>query len=63
MQYTSRRAGPETQGITLGALQSLGALARVAGPVAGGLLYQAVGMRAPYAFGAAVREAMEEHTT
>lgn len=51
--YVSRQAGPEAQGLTLGVQQSLGALARVLGPVAGGLAYQLLGMRAPYFLGAA----------
>jgi MFS family permease len=51
--YVSRQAGAESQGLTLGVQQSLGALARVLGPVAGGLAYQFLGMRAPYWLGAA----------
>ena len=50
--YTSRQAGPEVQGAVLGVLQSMGALARVLGPAMGGLLYQLLGMRAPYWAGA-----------
>jgi DHA1 family tetracycline resistance protein-like MFS transporter len=50
--YVSRQAPPESQGTTLGVLQSMNALARVLGPAAGGLLYQFFGMRGPYSFGA-----------
>jgi MFS transporter, DHA1 family, tetracycline resistance protein len=50
--YVSRQAGREAQGLTLGVLQSVGALARVLGPTMGGLAYQFVGMRAPYWLGA-----------
>lgn len=51
--YTSRQAGPDAQGITLGVAQSIGALARVLGPAAGGAFYQLLGMRSPYLLGAA----------
>ncbi len=51
--YISRQAGPAAQGLTLGVLQSTGALARVLGPLLGGLAYQFVGARAPYYLGAA----------
>jgi MFS family permease len=51
--YVSRQAGAESQGLTLGVQQSLGALARVLGPMAGGLCYQVIGMRSPYYLGAA----------
>lgn len=48
------RLGPaDGQGSLLGVLQSAGALARVFGPAAGGLLYQSVSPRAPYAAAAA----------
>jgi DHA1 family tetracycline resistance protein-like MFS transporter len=50
--YTSRQAAPEVQGSVLGVFQSTGALARAVGPAAGGLLYQLLGMRAPYVVGA-----------
>jgi DHA1 family tetracycline resistance protein-like MFS transporter len=50
--YTSRQAGREVQGAVLGILQSMSALSRVIGPAAGGLLYQLLGLRAPYAAGA-----------
>jgi len=49
--YVSRAAPPETQGTTLGVLQSMNALARVLGPLVAGLLYQRYGMRGPYAAG------------
>lgn len=51
--YTSRRAGPAAQGMTLGVMQSLSALARALGPFAGGLAYQAIAPWGPYALGAA----------
>lgn len=48
------RLGPaDGQGSLLGVLQSAGALARVFGPAAGGVLYQSIGPRAPYAAAAA----------
>lgn len=50
--YVSRRAGSDIQGLTLGTLQSLSALARVLGPALGGLLYQAIAAPAPYFAGA-----------
>ena len=45
----SRLGAREGQGSVLGVLQSAGALARVFGPAAGGVLYQSFGPRAPYA--------------
>lgn len=51
--YISRSAGPDVQGLTLGTMQSLSALARVLGPAVGGVLYQAVAPPAPYLGGAA----------
>ncbi len=50
--FVSRQAGPEVQGLTLGVQQSLSALARVAGPLSGGLFYEVLGMRGPYFVGA-----------
>jgi DHA1 family tetracycline resistance protein-like MFS transporter len=50
--YVSRSADPEVQGLMLGTLQSLSALARVLGPAVGGLLYQALAPPAPYLAGA-----------
>jgi DHA1 family tetracycline resistance protein-like MFS transporter len=50
----SRAASPEHQGLTLGAAQSLAALGRVLGPLLGGLLYESVGMEAPYLVGGAL---------
>lgn len=50
--YVSRQAADTAQGSVLGALQSMNALARVLGPVAGGVLYQYFGMRGPYSVGA-----------
>ncbi len=51
--YSSQRASAETQGLALGVVQSLAALARVLGPPVGGLAYQYLGMRGPYLLGAA----------
>ena len=50
--FVSRRAGANSQGVTLGSLQSASALARVLGPAAGGVLYQALNPSAPYYLGA-----------
>jgi MFS family permease len=50
--FASRRATATTQGLTLGTLQSASALARAAGPLVGGALYQAIAPRAPYLIGA-----------
>ncbi|MDX2023968.1 MAG: MFS transporter [Deltaproteobacteria bacterium] len=50
--YTSRRAGPAVQGMTLGVMQSLSALARAFGPFAGGLAYQFIAPWGPYVVGA-----------
>lgn len=41
-------SGAEEQGHSLGVAQSLASLARIAGPACGGLLYQSVGMIAPF---------------
>ncbi|MFT3773914.1 MAG: MFS transporter [Minicystis sp.] len=46
--FVSRCADAGSQGAVLGVLQSAGAFARVCGPATGGLLYQAVGIQAPY---------------
>jgi MFS family permease len=46
--YISRRVGPETQGATLGIMQSAGALARASGPLLWGLLYDGLGLRVPF---------------
>ncbi len=62
--YVSKRATKQNQGATLGVNQSIASLARTFGPAAGGLLYSAIGPRAPYlasglgmllAFGLALR--------
>jgi DHA1 family tetracycline resistance protein-like MFS transporter len=50
--YISRRVGPETQGVTLGLMQSAGALARATGPLLWGLLYDGLGLRVPFYVGA-----------
>jgi MFS family permease len=47
----SRLGTSDGQGGVLGVLQSAGALARVFGPASGGMLYQVLGPRAPYAAG------------
>jgi DHA1 family tetracycline resistance protein-like MFS transporter len=51
--YVSRRADSVSQGVTLGAFQSAGALARVFGPAGGGFLYENIGKAAPYFLGSA----------
>jgi MFS family permease len=51
--YVSRRTGVDTQGLTLGTLQSASALARVLGPALGGALYLTIAKSAPYYAGAA----------
>jgi DHA1 family tetracycline resistance protein-like MFS transporter len=50
----SRGTSEHEQGFVLGTNQSLSALARVAGPVAGGALYASVGPAAPFFVGAVV---------
>ncbi len=50
----SRRTGRELQGEALGLNQSVLSLARVIGPIAGGMVYQALGPAAPYLGGAGV---------
>ena len=50
----SRRTGHELQGEALGLNQSVLSLARVIGPIAGGMVYQALGPAAPYLGAAAV---------
>jgi len=50
--YTSRRAGAAVQGTTLGVMQSLSALARALGPLAGGVAYEFIAPWGPYAIGA-----------
>ena len=47
--YVSKRADPAAQGATLGTNQAAAALGRVLGPAFGGLVYGAIGPRAPYA--------------
>jgi MFS family permease len=47
------RAPPGRRGVMLGAQQSAGGLARVLGPLLGGVLFQQVGVGAPYVAGAA----------
>jgi MFS transporter, DHA1 family, tetracycline resistance protein len=50
----SRCTGRELQGEALGLNQSVLALARVIGPIAGGMIYQAMGPAAPYLAGAGI---------
>lgn len=50
----SRRAGHEEQGEVLGVNQSMGSLARVLGPVAGGWVFGALGYRSEFALSAAL---------
>ncbi|MEA3057144.1 MAG: transporter, family, tetracycline resistance protein [Actinomycetota bacterium] len=50
----SERGGAGRRGTTLGVAQSAGALARVVGPIAGGFLFQHVGVPAPSIAGAAL---------
>ncbi len=50
--YTSRSAGASAQGMTLGLMQSLSALARAFGPLAGGVAYETIAPWGPYALGA-----------
>jgi len=50
----SRCTGRELQGEALGLNQSVLALARVMGPIAGGMIYQAMGPAAPYLAGAGI---------
>lgn len=52
------RADPSRRGEVLGAQQSAGGLARVIGPLLGGLLFQRIGPGAPYVVGAAVMAAV-----
>jgi MFS transporter, DHA1 family, tetracycline resistance protein len=47
--YVSKRADPAAQGATLGTNQAAASLGRVLGPAFGGLVYGAIGPRAPYA--------------
>jgi MFS family permease len=48
------RAGAHRRGAVLGVQQAAGGLARVVGPIAGGLLFKHIGVPAPYLTGAAV---------
>jgi multidrug resistance protein len=48
------KVGPERRGGVLGVQQAAGGLARVVGPLAGGVLFQHVGVPAPYLAGAGV---------
>jgi len=50
----SRYVPDDRQGFALGVFRSLGSLARVVGPLAGGLAYYALGAWSPYLLGAAV---------
>jgi MFS family permease len=48
------RGGADRRGTTLGVAQAAGALARVIGPITGGVLFEHVGVPAPYLVGAAL---------
>ena len=50
----SRYVPDDRQGFALGVFRSFGSLARVAGPIAGGMLYYGLGSAAPYFAGAVV---------
>jgi len=52
------RADPSRRGEVLGAQQSAGGLARVIGPLLGGVLFQQIGPGAPYIAGAALMAAV-----
>ena len=51
------RAGAQRRGSALGIQQAAGGLARVVGPLAGGVLFQFVGVSAPFLVGAALLSA------
>lgn len=53
----SRRTGRELQGEALGLNQSVLSLARIMGPIAGGMIYQVMGPAAPYLGGAVMAAA------
>ncbi|MBS1260764.1 MAG: Tetracycline resistance protein, class C [Calditrichaeota bacterium] len=53
----SREAPPGRQGRVLGSFQSMGSLARIFGPLAGGLLYDLLNPNAPFAIGAVIATA------
>ena len=46
--FVSKCSDEQHQGVVLGVFQSIGALARVCGPAASGLLYQQIGHSGPY---------------
>jgi len=50
----SRAAGPRQQGLVQGGNQSIQSLARILGPVCGGVLYAQVGHASPYWSGAVI---------
>jgi DHA1 family tetracycline resistance protein-like MFS transporter len=50
--YSSRQASVDSQGLSLGVVQSMSALARAMGPPMGGLAYETLGIRGPYFLGA-----------
>ena len=50
----SRAAGPRQQGLVQGGNQSIESLARILGPVCGGVLYVQVGHASPYWSGAVI---------
>lgn len=51
--FVSKRAKEGEQGVTLGVNQSMSSLARATGPALAGFVYDALGIRSPFALGAA----------
>ena len=47
--FVSKRAKPGEQGMTLGVNQSMSSLARATGPALAGAVYDALGIRSPFA--------------
>jgi MFS family permease len=50
----SKRTPPSEQGNMMGVVNSYNSLGRIIGPVTGGILFDALGYRSPYLFGAAI---------
>ena len=50
----SKRTPPSHQGNMMGVVNSYNSLGRIFGPIAGGLMFDLLGYRSPYIFGAAV---------
>lgn len=51
---TSRATGPDKQGVVQGSNQSIQAVARIAGPLVGGVIYAHFGHATPYLIGAGI---------